>query len=163
MAEDRGPRDDGTDSDESVDDGSEDGHIQGFRVLVNRLDSAPADKRQGPRYPDPAKSHRRREKRPFFDGRCNACGRYGHQATQCDFLAMFSYMKENWTNKDPKVAKELERNWTERNSRYLDNERRTPTRVSMAYCYNCDVPPEALKDEIDWSFFSGTAPEDERA
>ena len=76
---------------------------------------------------------------------------------------MFSYMKENWKDKDPKLAKELERNWTERNSRFLDNERRTPTRVSMAYCYNCDVPPEALKDELDWGFFSGTAPEAERA
>ncbi len=32
----------------------------------------------------------------------------------------------------------------------------------MAYCYNYDVQPEQLKDELDWEFFSGTAPEDMR-
>ena len=151
--------DDDTSGTEDVD-GNEhqDGHIQGFSVEVRR---AATDEGRKPRYPDPASSRRRREKRPVFEGQCKACGRYGHKAVHCDFLAMFVWMQEYWKGRDPAVIKEVERRWTERNAKWLDNERRTPTRVSMAYCYNCDVEPEVLKDELDWSFFSGTAPEED--
>ncbi len=74
---------------------------------------------------------------------------------------MFVWMREYWKSKGPKEIKEVERRWTERNAKFLKNERRTPTRISMVYCYDCDVTPEALRDELDWEFFSGTAPKED--
>ncbi len=79
----------------------------------------------------------------------------------CDFLAMFVWMQEYWKNKDLKEIKEVERRWTERNAKFLKNKRQTLTRIALAYCYNCDVTPEALRDELNWEFFSGTAPEED--
>ena len=75
---------------------------------------------------------------------------------------MFAYVQECWKGKDAKTMAKVEKRWSEKNAKWLDNERRSPTHVSMAYCYNCDVQPEQLKDELDWEFFSGTAPEDMR-
>ena len=75
---------------------------------------------------------------------------------------MYVYMQKHWKDKDPKVIEDLERRWMERNSKWLDADRRTPTRVTMAYCYDCDVDPDSISDQLDWDFFSGVAPEEER-
>ena len=154
------PPDTSTSDGDSTDDNPE-GHIQGYSAVVRRAMVDQPEQKRTPRYPDPAHTRRRRERAPFFEGQCRACGRYGHKAVHCDFLAMFVWMQEYWKNKDPKEIKEVERRWTERNAKFLENEKRSPTRISMAYCYDCDVKPEELRDQLDWEYFSGTAPEED--
>ena len=143
------------------DDEPEDGHLQGFQVMVNRTDAPASGGRGGTKYPDPAHAHRRRSRNPTFDGRCRACGRWGHQATTCDFLAMYAYIQKYWKSKSDKEVEAAEKRWTERNSKWLDGDSRTPTRVSKAYCFDCGIDPEVIAEEMDWDFFGGEAPEED--
>ncbi len=75
---------------------------------------------------------------------------------------MFAYVQEFWKGKDAKIMAEVEKRWTKKNAKWLDNERRSPTHVSMAYCYDYNVGPEQLTSQLDWDFFSGEASEDMR-
>ena len=108
-----------------------------------------------PRNPDPAAVHSRRERSPPFTKNCHACGRYGHPATKCDFLAKYAHMLEYWKTMEPKDVKLAQERWLERNKKWLDGDHRTPRKVAMAYCHDIGFDVHKLVDEIDWAFFEG--------
>ena len=68
---------------------------------------------------------------PPFMKNCHACGRFGHPAVRCNFLAKYAHMLEYWKTKDPKEVKLAQEHWLERNKKWLDGDHRTPRKVTM--------------------------------
>ena len=142
---------------ESTDSESEDeflsNHLQGFSgVVVNNM------RRNDPRTarnPDPAAVQSRRERNPPFEKSCHACGRFGHPAVRCDFLAKYAHILEYWKTKDPAEVKAAQERWLERNKKWLDGDHRTPRKIAMTYCHDIGYDVNKLTDEIDWDFFDG--------
>jgi hypothetical protein len=77
-------------------------HVQGFSAMIAKASAGtpehgtqctfprPCNKERPP--PNPAHSSSHQDGRVCFDGTCQACGRFGHEAVQCDQLAMFLYL-----------------------------------------------------------------------
>ena len=128
-------------------------HLQGFSSIVVNIMRL-GDPRTL-RNPDPAAVQSRRERSPLFTKTCHACGRFGHPAMRCDFLAKYAHMLEYWKTKDPAEVKLAQERWSERNKKWIDGDHRTPRKVAMQYCSDIGFDVNKLVDEIDWAFFEG--------
>lgn len=143
-------------------------HLHGYEALCNAL------KQNGKRFqrrpqneqrpePNPASTFRRRNQRPKYNGICAACGRYGHEPPQCDFLAMYVWSKKYLRYVSKSILEENERNWLERNKRFLgENKENTPSKVAMAYaeklgCDSINHLTEIADAELDWDYFEPQA------
>ena len=118
----------------------------------------PASARRGP----PGALGRGRVRREFQFTTCGACGRAGHEAVQCDFLAMWVYVQRNIKQLGADVVEKAYDNWRKKNEDILANARsRTPAHAATAmktlmgidddetFCTLCE-------DELDWpSFYDG--------
>jgi hypothetical protein len=103
--------------------------IQGTQYHVNKMhiDRRQQNKRREWPYPQPERSARRQKNRQQkFHGTCDACGRYGHTAAQCDYLAMKIYMKKYMRDITPDMLKTVEENWTTRNEQWLGKDAKAP-------------------------------------
>ena len=90
-------------------------HLQGFSCIV--VSNMRHNDSRTPRNPNPAAIQSRREHSPPFTKTCHACGRFGHPALRCDFLAKYAHMLEYWKTKDPKEVKLAQERWLERNKK----------------------------------------------
>ena len=140
-------------SDLDTEDEFESNHLQGFSWVV--INAMRRNEPCLPRNPDPAAVQSRRERSPPFTKKCHACGRYGHPATRCDFLAKYAHMLEYWKTMEPKDVKLAQERWLERNKKWLDGDHRTPWKVAMQYCSDIGFDVNKLVNEIDWEFFTG--------
>ena len=79
---------------------------------------------------------------------------------------MFIWIRKYMKNCSRSVIEENEKNWVERNKRFLgDNRENTPRKVAMAYaeslgCENIDHLAELADSELDWDYFE-QQPEDD--
>ena len=126
-----------------------DSHIQGYCVNVAR---AGTSVRRAP--PNPATTAARRgttrTRRPPFDGNCDACGKYGHQAVTCDSLGMAIFMRLYCREKGNKsIMDEAEQNWKEKNKKWVSSSS-TPRKILTRYCSVVGVPEEQIDSELDW-------------
>jgi hypothetical protein len=105
------------------------------------------------REPNPAP---RRGQEERFEGTCPACGRWGHPAIRCHYLAMFVHCKRYLVNASDSEKKDCEKAWVERNKRWLKDDRTTPRRVARLYCKKLNLSEEkfeqTLVDELDWDY-----------
>ena len=86
-------------------------HLQGFPPLVDALLNHQS--KSPPEYaPDPRAAKRRRSR---FTGKCDACGRRGHKATSCEFLAMYLWCQKYMSGCTEKEVKSAMDHWTEKN------------------------------------------------
>ena len=58
---------------------------------------------------------RRQKKRAHFPGLCDACGRYGHPAYQCDFLAQYLRVRRYLKVADESEIERTEQAWLRHN------------------------------------------------
>ena len=139
-------------------------HLHGHEALCNALrQNGKRFQRRSPNEnrpePNPASTFRRRTRRPTFNGACPACGRFGHEPPHCDFLAMFVWTKKYLRNVSRSILEENEKQWMERNKRFLgENKENTPRKVARAYaemlgCDSVDHLAELADAEIDWDYF----------
>ena len=144
-------------------------HVQGF---VNRLtsdhnphhgksDQGKQDRGKSedhrPRHrPDPARSERRHKAAPVqHQGRCNACGRWGHPANKCDMVAMGLFLRRYMADqKNSSAIKESEQNWLQRNSDFLPSNDISPRRILPCYCEVINFHEDQVDLECDWDFFA---------
>ena len=98
--------------------------------------------------PDPTN----RIRSPTADEVCEACGKRGHVASTCDFLAMSVFLRK--FTKQGKLtelaAKDAEKRWLEKWSSKGGKPHTTPNRVYNAYTSMYDVSLEQLDRAIDW-------------
>ena len=139
-------------------------HLHGYQALCNALrQNGRRFQRRQPNEnrpePNPASTFRRLSRRPTFNGACPACGRYGHEPPHCDFLAMYVWTRKYLKNVSRSILEENEKNWLERNRRFLgENKENTPRKVAMTYaemlgCDNVDHLAEIADAELDWDYF----------
>jgi hypothetical protein len=83
---------------------------------------------------------------------CDACGKKGHSANTCDFLAMSvflqQYLKNGIATKDTIAA--AKNCW---NNRWKDNggtPTMTPLKVYTMYAANSGLMLDQMEDEMDW-------------
>ncbi len=100
------------------------------------------------RKPDPARRMRPDQPKVI----CDACGKKGHGANTCDFLAMSIFlqwfMKHGMANKES-IAK-AEQCWVERAKDSHVPRNTTPSKVYQAYAEHSGLTLEQMEDEIDW-------------
>ena len=123
-------------------------HIQGYCVNVAR---AGKSIRRAPPNPERTASRRgtSRTRRPPFDGNCDACGKYGHEAVSCDALGMAIYMRLYCSDKRNKpIMDEAEQNWNEKNKKWVTDS--PPRKILARYCSVVGVPETQVDSELDW-------------
>jgi hypothetical protein len=111
------------------------------------------------RKPDPARRMRPDQPRVI----CDACGKKGHGANTCDFLAMSvflqRFMKHGKANKD--TISDAEQRWVNRaKDSFAPRDRAkdssfvsrgtTPSKVFQAFAERSGLSLEQMEDEIDW-------------
>jgi len=100
------------------------------------------------RKPDPAR--RMRPDQPKLI--CDACGKKGHGANTCNFLAMSvflqRFMKHGLANKD--TIADAEQRWVDRAKETQPPRGTTPSKVYQAYAERSGMTLEQIEDEIDW-------------
>ena len=138
-------------------------HLHGHEALCNALrQNGKRFQRRSPTEnrpePNPASTFRRRTRRPTFNGACPACGRFGHEPPHCDFLAMFVWTKKYLRNVSRSILEENEKQWMERNKRFLGEKKdNTPRKVARTYAESlgCGVDhlAELADAELDWDYF----------
>ncbi len=150
-------------------------HVQGFSAMIAKASAGtpkhgtqhtfprPRNKERPP--PDPAHSSSRRDCHVCFDGTCQACGQFGHEAVQCDQLAMFLYLKQYLAGSiDKATLLAVELSWVERNKKWLSSDKASyPSKIAMAYLEDVGITKLQLDEALDWSFFEvdGTSSEED--
>lgn len=148
------------------------GPALGERLLVNRFegntpesdgphggDRARDRRRDGDegartrRLPRPNARRSRLRKQPLHRHPCEACGKFGHPAERCIFLAMYLYVKRYATNGDNQdtVDKCLQ-NWVERNREWLGDEPEKRMNAAIITARRLALEPTALSG-TDWDYF----------
>ena len=134
------------------------GHIQGYCVAgihrpphQHQKHNTSGDGRRRPQPQQPDQTRRTAPDTPTVT--CKACGRKGHMAATCDFLAMSviqqRYLKLGHGTSDDVAA--AERRWLDRwKQRGGQPGSTTPRTVMAAYMEQYGVSVEQLEDEIDW-------------
>ena len=156
-------------------------YIQGFDPVVNRTSMENNRSRftrggDTPPVPNAKRSTSRRqrqvrERRPVFDGTCNACGGWGHLAKHCDRLGVFVHLQKYCVNASPEDIAIAEKNWMERNKKWLDVDKngnrarpnsRSPTTVAMTYIEDNGgaFTVDDLNEQLDWDYFTPDADDD---
>jgi hypothetical protein len=151
-------------------------HVQGFSAMIAKANAGtperctpctfprPRNKESPP--PNPACSSSCQNRRVHFDGTCQAYGRFGHEAVQCDQLVMFLYLKQYLAgsiNKATLLA--AESSWVERNNKWLGGDKAFyPSKIAMAYLEDVGITELQLDEVLDWSFFEvdGTSSDNDK-
>jgi hypothetical protein len=83
---------------------------------------------------------------------CDACGKTGHIANTCDFLAMSDflqrYLKNGIATKD--TIADAEQHWVDRWKDRGGSPGTTPAKVYAAFTEHSGLRLEQIEDEIDW-------------
>ena len=176
----------GTIWDDSTEDEAPYCHIQGYRPQAFRMDGnrqsdgfrprgdefnrqrggndgrygarpsrPPSDKPQG-RYARP--DQRRREYKAGVQ--CDACKRPGHEAINCDMLAIALYIDRYTKDIGDDERSKVESRWLERWKAKLGQPARTPRQVMRTFCENYNITPDNLDCAMDWDCWPECDPTD---
>ena len=143
--------------------------IQGYRPQVNRVDRPPVRSPAGPRQrnddryvardkPTPTATPQGRynrpdqRRRPFQQGiQCAACKRIGHEAANCDMLAIGLFI-DRYTKQELSASDRdaIEQQWLKRYKDRLGMPARTPRQVMKTFCNANNITEEFLDQAMDW-------------
>ena len=151
-------------------------HVQGYRPRALRLDGqrpsdgfrtrgddgprqrGGADRRNGARNtrPNPDKPQGRltrpdQRRRAYQPGvQCDACKRLGHNAVNCDMLAIALYIDRYVKDITDNERANIESRWIDKWKAKLGQPARTPRQVMQTYCDNFNITPDDLDQAMDW-------------
>jgi hypothetical protein len=145
-------------------------HLQGYTPRLHRLDGyrnrgddahrnrggaegcyglrtprPPPDKPQG-RYTRP--DQRRRAYKPGVQ--CNACKRIGHDAINCDMLAIALYIDRYTKDIYATNCSTIESCWLDKYMAKLGQPGRTPRQIMRTFCDNYNITTDHLDQALDW-------------
>ena len=144
------PLSDDDDTPESIE-----GHMQGYVVptiaQARRPNGLPGRRMPNTSYtrkPDPLR--RLRPDGPRLT--CQACGKAGHVANTCDFLAMSVFLQRYLKNGIGTKAsiEDAEKRWLDRWKERGGNPVSTPSKVYQVYAEHSGLDLDQMEDEIDW-------------
>ena len=121
-------------------------HLQGFDPVVRMTN---VEQRRGPRHPpDPGATREHRRRAPRYQHRCKACGKFGHEESRCEFLAMFLYCTKWMATRTEDDVKSVYKHWASRNQidvSYNDVKQQVRDRGMTLYY---------MVEDMDWECFS---------
>jgi hypothetical protein len=89
---------------------------------------------------------------------CEACGKKGHAANTCDFLAMSvflqCYLKNGIVTKD--TIADAEQRWVERWKDHGSSPSTTPSKVYTVFAEQSSLTFEQMEDKMDWLCWPAT-------
>jgi hypothetical protein len=140
------------------------GHLQGYVVPTiaqawrpNGLPGRRMPNTSYSRKPDPTRGMHPNQPRAT----CDACGKTGHIANMCNFLAMLvflqRYPKNGIAMKD--TIADAERRWVDRWKDRGGSPGTTPAKVYAAFTEHSRLTFEQIEDEIDWLCWPATSME----
>ena len=115
----------------------------------------PPDKPQG-RFARP--DQRRRAYKPGVQ--CDACKRLGHDAANCDMLAIALYIDRYIKDSSDQDRSAIESRWVEKWNAKLGQPARTPRQIMRTYCDNYNITPDNLDRAMDWECWPADTPMD---
>ena len=90
-------------------------------------------------------------RRPFLPGvNCAACKRTGHEASNCDMLAITFFVDRHKDRLLDAEKSSIEEKWISRWKDNVGQPTRTPRQVMRAYCKELDITAEHLAEVMDW-------------
>ncbi len=99
-------------------------------------------------------------RRPFKAGvQCDACKRIGHDAVNCDMLAIALYIDRYTKDLTDATRANIESKWLGRWKDKLGQPARTPHQVMKTYCENFNISTNHLDQAMDWDCWPLTDPE----
>ena len=116
--------------------------------------SGPSNLRRGARptprgrsFPDPT-----RNRRPFVNQQCPACGKVGHIWNNCDMLAMAITIKHFMDGQaSADTLQGIESDWLNRHRGRLQQDSRSPRLVLRAYADNLQISEDDIEHQLDWA------------
>ena len=121
-------------------------HLQGFDPVIRM---ANVEQRQGPRHPpDPVATRERRRRAPRYKHRCKACGKFGHEESRCEFLAMFLYCTKWMATRTEDDVKSVYEHWASRNQ--ID----APYNEIKQKVQDRGMTMNRMVEEMDWEHFA---------
>ena len=96
---------------------------------------------------------------------CEACGKYGHPAVQCDFMGMFLSARHWLKNAPAEEIRAIEDRWCEKNRKWTDGDRDvrgkpwlngqrdSPRSVTEGFAKHVGMDLDELDAQFDHSFF----------
>ena len=116
--------------------------------------SGPSNLRRGTRptprgrsFPDPT-----RNRRPFVNQQCPACGKVGHIWNNCDMLAMAITIKHFMDGQaSAETLQGIESDWLNRHRGRLQQDSRSPRLVLRAYADNLQISEDEIEHQLDWA------------
>lgn len=98
-------------------------------------------------FPDPT-----RNRRPFVNQQCAACGKVGHTWQHCDMLAMAittHRFMEGQASQSTLTG--IESDWLARHRARLQDDSRSPRQVLRAYADTTQLSLDDIDDQLDWA------------
>jgi hypothetical protein len=90
-------------------------------------------------------------RRPFLPGvTCAACKRAGHEATNCDMLAIALFMDRHKDRLLENEKSSIEEKWIARWKDNVGQPTCTPRQLMQTYCKELDISAEHLIEAMDW-------------
>lgn len=81
---------------------------------------------------------------------CEACKRVGHEAVNCDMLALALFIERHKKSLTDTARNEIELNWLARWRDRLGQPARTPRQVMRTYCDALNITADTLDHAMDW-------------
>jgi hypothetical protein len=119
-----------------------------------RTPRPPSDKPQG-RFTRP--DQRRRAYKPGVQ--CNACKRIGHNAVNCDMLAIALYIDRYIKDISATKRSTIKSRWLDKYRAKLGQPGRTPRQIIRTYCDNYNITPDHLDQAMDWECWPDSDPD----
>lgn len=130
-------------------------------LTANRVEAKGPRRARSPPIPNPDRQRSSEEK---VDERCDACGKFGHKAIRCWFLAAYLHIQKYLPHLSSEQRKELEAAWLEKNQKWAGGKR--PSSVARSYAKKlfADIPTvhkttynsellKLLEEDLDLEYF----------
>ena len=147
----------GRDRDRYRDRDQDRGVSRGRREQDPRRDFVTRDRgppRPGARGPQGRALRPDQRRRPFFPGvTCAACKRTGHEALNCDMLAIAFFVDRHKDRLSDAEKSSIEDKWISCWKDTIGQPTRTPWQVMRAYCEALDITAKHLVEAMDWEYW----------
>ena len=91
---------------------------------------------------------------------CDACKRIGHDAVNCNMLAIALYIDRYTKDISDTERSTIKSCWLDKYKAKLGQPGRTPRQIMRTYCDNYNITPDHLNQAMDWECWPDLDPDD---
>ena len=91
---------------------------------------------------------------------CDACKRIGHDAVNCDMLAIALYIDRYTKDISATDRSTIESRWLDKYRAKLGQPGRTPRQIMRTFCDNYNITPNHLDQAMDWDCWPDSDPDE---